>query len=520
MTIRHLNADSSFLLIFSPVAQPTPSDLLSVNGAFSVLIDPWLIGSSIVNAKWFAITHRIIPSSIKHLSEIGEPDVVLISQNKPDHCHKETLLQLSPEGKTVFAAEPGAAKAIKSWNHFDPTRVHALAKHDAKARFGNTLRVRIPELGPDGLPGELNIAFIPARNYVTGLHNAFGITYQAPTRVKTLAPVVTIDLPKGDLSSPLTPVSIPATSPQSNRSISSPHSHTSNDTSYARPTTAPDNSSQRTHRPQLPRSHNTKSSELLGAIERSSILPSQAAVVAGNLQYNDFDDTVNRNDFAVTLPTPPASPPSSSCYTPSPRPSDTSDAPTNASIGTPYSAFLPHSPSLADLQSRYSRAPAVHPARPKAISVLYTPHGIPLADLQPYIKSHLVKLPGALPLTCLLHSFDYASNPWWFGGNIMMGVDSGMEIARALMARCWISAHDEVKDDQGVAVKLLKCDRHNADSVKAKLAQLDDSWRCNVKSLDVGAEICLTAELSTRRKSSGLGFGVSVEQLGMHQAIT
>ena len=102
----------------------------------------------------------------------------------------------------------------------------------------------------------------------------------------------------------------------------------------------------------------------------------------------------------------------------------------------------------------------------------------------------------------------------------MMGVDSGLEIARALMARCWISAHDEVKDDRGVAVKLLKCDRNSAEMVQAKLAQLDDSWHCDVESLDVGAELCLTAERGTKKQWNGFGLGVPVEQLGPYQPLT
>lgn len=98
-----------------------------------------------------------------------------------------------------------------------------------------------------------------------------------------------------------------------------------------------------------------------------------------------------------------------------------------------------------------------------------------------------------------------------------MGVDSGMDIARALMARCWISAHDEVKDDRGVAVKLLKCDRNSAEMVQAKLAQVDDTWQCNVKSLDVGAEICLTAGTGSKKKYDGLGLEVPISQPDPYQ---
>src|SRR5207248_5725133 len=102
-----------------------------------------------------------------------------------------------------------------------------------------------------------------------------------------------------------------------------------------------------------------------------------------------------------------------------------------------------------------SSEPAVTPGRLRPVSVLFTPHGLPFSpDLLPYTQNHLVKL-GALPLTLLLHSFDHAQNPWYLGGNIMMGSTGGVEIARGLMARCWLSAHDEAKDDRGLAVAKL-----------------------------------------------------------------
>ncbi|KAK5945959.1 hypothetical protein PMZ80_000098 [Knufia obscura] len=534
--VRHLNADSSFLLIFSPKEEPTSDDLLSVNGAFTVLIDPWLVGPSIVNAKWFAVTRRVVPSAISHLSEIEEPDVVLVSQNKPDHCHKQTLLQLRPEGKSLIAAEPGAAKAIKTWNHFDPNRVTALTKYDAKARFGNTLRLRIPPLGPDGLPGELNIAFIPARNYVTGLHNAYGITYQPPTRVKVLAPVTTIDLPRQNFSMPFTPVSLPAQSPQPMLSPAfarpaSSYVRTSPELPRARPTTAPDN-----HRlagnytPRLSQPSTTRPPEFSAPLDHTNTGSSErdakqsqtgrasTAVPVPEVNF-DTDALINTTDFTTTLPTPPLSASvSSSAYSgPSSDISDDSPIPQTASTNTSFSSSpaLPYSPSLPQLKSRYSRAPTIHPARPTAISCLYSPHGIPLSDLKPYIQHHLVPLPGALPLTCLFHSFDYASNPWWFGGNIMMGVDGGMEIARALMARCWVSAHDEVKDDRGVAVRFLRCERIGEGVVRRKIeeaeAEGEGRWECDVRALDVGEEVRLGASGERRRAGDGgVGLGLGL----------
>lgn len=96
----------------------------------------------------------------------------------------------------------------------------------------------------------------------------------------------------------------------------------------------------------------------------------------------------------------------------------------------------------------------------------------------------------------------------------MMGADGGLEIAKALMARCWISAHDEVKRDRGVAVKLLNCDRNSAELVTNKIRQAEGSWKCDVRSLDAGAEVRLRADGEQRKKStySGVGLGVDIGQ--------
>ncbi|KAL2428434.1 hypothetical protein ABEF91_008576 [Exophiala dermatitidis] len=350
LTVKHLNADSTFLLTFNEAHENASTT------TFTVLIDPWLTGPSIITAPWFAKTTHRFPSAIQHLSELPrEPDVVIISQNKPDHCHRETLLQLPAKTKTIIAAEPGAAITIRGWKHFDPGRVVAVQKYDPRTNnqthnniksrslspslspspspspstsvststSTTILRLPIPPLSPQGSPGELTIAFIPAKSYFTGLHNAWGITYQPPV------------------------------------------------------------------------------------------------------------------------------------------------SPSN------------HNPS-------------------NVMSIIYSPHGLPLSDLQPYIQNHLARLPGALPLTILFHSFDHAQNPWYLGGNIMAGVQGGAEIARALMAQCWISAHDEPKVDSGISVKRLRVKRGSMDQAIMSLCQgqtgerlKKNGWVCDVRSLGVGEEITL-----------------------------
>ena len=494
LTVKHLNADASFLLIFSPEAQPSASDLRSVNGAYSILVDPWLTGKSVVAKEWFACTAHNIPPCIQHLSEIDEPDVVVVSQNKPDHCHGETLRQLRPEGKTIIAAEPRAAKAIKKWKHFDPHRVIGLPRYNPKERF-SSLRLSLSPRSPSGQPGEVVISFIPAKNYASGLHNAIGITYQPPTLVKTLAPVSTVDLPRRTpyFHMPLSPASLPPRSPPPPLSPGQ------------RLSAATLNGDVRLSVAERPKSSGLDASRLRLRSSRtgsSDFLLSQQVAVGHSPALSSDDDrplpafwpihaTPNQKadvpviheppaeatPFPFALPTPPASPKSSpsismSCH----------HAPSSSSVSQ-------HS-AVASLGS------FVTPGRPRPVSVLFAPHGLPFSpDLLPYTQNHLVKL-GALPLTLLLHSFDHAQNPWYLGGNIMAGCDGGVQIARGLMARHWVSAHDEAKDDRGLAVAKLVTTRTTPEEVRRKLREGPEGellqkrgWTCDVRNLGVGAEM-------------------------------
>jgi hypothetical protein len=101
----------------------------------------------------------------------------------------------------------------------------------------------------------------------------------------------------------------------------------------------------------------------------------------------------------------------------------------------------------------------------------------------------------------------------------MAGAAGGAKIARALMARSWISAHDEQKDDQGVSVKQLKIRRAEAEEVRKTLWDGDDGswlrqkgWICDVRSLDVGKEMTIgqTRDLLSgiKRESRLLKFDV------------
>jgi hypothetical protein len=543
VTVRHLNADSSFLLLFSPEPKSPVPGPASAEHTLTVLIDPWLTGPSIVTAPWFAKTERKIPSAILHLSELPtQPDVVIVSQGKPDHCHRETLLQLPRDGKTVIAAEPGAAKMIKSWNHFDASKVRALPKYESRGGSGRLMRLAIPALSPHGSAGELTIAFVPAKRYITRLHNAIGITFQAPTSTKSVAPVATVELPKTTryFHIPRSPVTLPPSSPQLPMSPLEPRS-----TSFDEPVrqagskhSAPTRTVR--HRPQLSRSSNTASSEFLSAVaqpviriepteaEKEDTIVNHVVTLSDGPRALDSPFEFHRGPVSTSFVNGPPTPPESPAAT--------------TAIGSPWSfdglssqVFSPrdsafhqrrismgpsHQRSLSSVSSLPNLITPLTPARPRAISIIYSPHGIPLGDLQPYIQHHLARLSGALPLTLLFHSFDHAQNPWYLGGNIMAGVSGGAEIARALMARCWISAHDEEKLDQGLSVKQLRVKRVSADEVRKHLWEGEEGdwlkkrgWTCDVRQLDVGKDMYigpqrdLCSGMEGKRESRLLKFG-------------
>jgi hypothetical protein len=195
LTVKHLNSDASFLLTFRPLLPFPPSE--RDTNAFTILLDPWLSGPSLVLHPKFSISRHKIPSCVTSLAELPEPDVVLVSQEKSDHCHKETLSQLPPrEGKTIILAEPAAAKIIKGWKHFEGEKLRVLSKWD-EHKPETVHRIPIPPLGPEGDPGEVTICFLPQKGDYTGLHGAIGITYRQPSFTKpfTSQPITPPDTP-------------------------------------------------------------------------------------------------------------------------------------------------------------------------------------------------------------------------------------------------------------------------------------------------------------------------------------
>lgn len=393
LTVKHLNGDTTFLLTFSPTDQqpltPPLPGYHQAPGTFTILIDPWLSGPTLMWHPKFLLSKHTTPSSIDHLSQIPEPNVVLISQAKSDHCHEATLRQLDPTSPiTTILAEPAAAKKIRGMKHFHPSMVHSLRSYSER-KPDSVIRFFIPPPTPGGTPGEATISFIPAKMDVAGLHNAIGITYRPPTSEQTAA-------------RPFTPVS-----------------------------------------------------------------------------FNTYSSKAQNEYPSASLPmTPPDSPhPSSDSFANSPpissQPSNTFSLPR-------------HSGTLSSVSSFSSQTRNHQPAE-KALSLIYSPHGVDYSLIRSYASSHLVKS-AALPLTLLLHSFDRVNNPWWMGGNVAAGLPGGVEIARNLMAKCWISAHDEDKDNTGISVAKVTVRKYNLPEVAEMVG-----GATKVGNLGVGEEVLLKA---------------------------
>ncbi|KAL8860449.1 MAG: hypothetical protein Q9178_003108 [Gyalolechia marmorata] len=428
LKIKQLNGDTTFLLTFSPADQrPSLNRYGHPPGTFSVLVDPWLSGPSSMWHPKFLLSKHTVPSCISSLSEIPEPNVVLVSQDKPDHCHEPTLRQLNPASTlTNVLAIPAAARKIRGMKHFHPSRVHALPTYSRKDE-DSIVRFYIPPLTLGGTSGEATIAYIPAKMDVSGLHNAIGITYRPPTAAPFLAQPS------------------PPSSTYSNFSSPNPQQYQLDNM----PPTPPDTPNQR------PRS--------LSASTNPSTLSMTSAI----------SPAISQTSSASTAPTS-----SHSLHAHSP------------SFHSPSFHTHTHTHSTSSTNSNF------HPRPAKTLSVIYSPHGLAYSPyLSQYATTHLVSH-AALPLTTLIHGFDRVENPWYMGGNVNAGLPGGVEIAKNLMARCWIGAHDEDKENSGVSVLKIRMRKYSLREVREFVRK---EWSggggggggCEVRALDCGEELVM-----------------------------
>ncbi|KAK0119009.1 hypothetical protein ONS96_012080 [Cadophora gregata f. sp. sojae] len=199
LTVKHLNSDASFLLTFQPVPSfpPPPGQTPTT---FTVVLDPWLAGPSKFLHSKFSISRHKAESCISSLNQLSEIDLVVISQDKSDHCHKETLTQLPRSGgKTLILAEPSAAKVIRSWKHFAPEKVITLPKFEdpRSGKPSNIYRIPIPSTSSNGRSGEVTVTCLAQKPDITRVHTAIGITYRPPHNIE----------PSFEMTPPATPKS-------------------------------------------------------------------------------------------------------------------------------------------------------------------------------------------------------------------------------------------------------------------------------------------------------------------------
>ncbi|KAK6515002.1 hypothetical protein TWF506_007357 [Arthrobotrys conoides] len=217
ITLRHITADSTWLITLTSPHNP-PS-----HAPFNILVDPWIVGPSEVWHPKFAQNHHTTPSSIQSLTELDpQPDILLISQTKSDHCNEATCRQLSKDGGLQIYTVPGADSLVKSWKHFNPENVHRLRPFTSR-KNGRVSRIPIYKNSVPSKPKDesstssktnkdeedytfetdpsiaaiVELAFLPALKpwEIPSIHIGLGITY-TPTQDRTLPP-----------SPPLTPPS-------------------------------------------------------------------------------------------------------------------------------------------------------------------------------------------------------------------------------------------------------------------------------------------------------------------------
>ncbi|KAK2807282.1 hypothetical protein FQN50_005435 [Emmonsiellopsis sp. PD_5] len=495
LAVKHLNADTTFLLTLSPNGDDisTEEKIRNPNStiSFTILIDPWLTGRTVIGHRWFATSEHSVQPCISHLSELDwEPDLVIVSQSKPDHCHEPTLRQLPRDSpKTKILAEPKAAKTIRKFGYFRKTKVVAIPEYSTR-NSDSILRFNIDPLTENGEVGEVTVVLIPERD-TTGLHNAIGITYRAPTASSNCTTLSPDDLPlrnnstKGEIQ--------PTRGLLEKRKDTGQHTPSISISAQASP---------------FPTS-NTSPNFRSNLISKLALSPRPR--IAGQNQHK----TAARESQLLSLPQSPAASTPTTPLFPAASPTSVNNkqatiTPALSSSASDLTLQEPAIPTASTPQappreittvSNLAPPKQVPPARQvhsTPISILYTPHGIRSTSLDKYASNHLHIRPlttGTTPtstprLTLLIHSFDRVQNPWYLGGNIIAGANGGgVALAKKLRPKCWIGAHDEDKINGGISVKLLKTEKELVEDIRKMVAEV--GVECDVRDLGVGEEIIL-----------------------------
>ncbi|KAI4144387.1 MAG: hypothetical protein LQ340_006666 [Diploschistes diacapsis] len=536
--------DTTFLATFSS-PDPALTQYQKKLSQVTILIDPWIKGSSTIFHRFLAQSKRTVPASIRHLSEIQPaPQIILVSQDKPDHCNEETLKQLPQDlPGVVIIAQASAAKKIKGWKYFDERKIWSFKDYSPK-RSNALYDLQVP-FDPNAKTvvelGQLTLAFMAPKLDITGVHNAIGITYRSPVFTNTdesqfgsgvllnpilnppthfpallptppdspdgMAPVMFEDVPYSPQlphppypynredapSPPLSSYQAPPISDEtefhalkSQKSASSVRDVCNRVTRIMTKSTPDLRGAARFHR-----KSKTSTSTSTQAASRDSgqtgpwiTHPSAARspytasrnhhpLENGQIQSNN----VSAFNFGQLTPITPIHTSFSTCHHSSSQSSSNRDPSSPMSISPPVPR--PQTTQTGDSRNHH-----------RTVSVLYSPHGVQCSTVLPWAQSHLVRH-CALPLTLLLHPLTRIQNVWILGGNIQTGWRGGLEIAQNLMARCWIAAHDEVKEDSGALVKTVKREEAKREALEKILGGGGPSYAkkkrgCEVVDLGVG----------------------------------
>ncbi|KAM0710330.1 hypothetical protein Q7P35_002692 [Cladosporium inversicolor] len=186
LTIQHLNTDCTFLLAFSPAYNRKGEEHHphKFPGAFTILVDPWLSGGSSILHPTFQYTKHTDKPHITSLADLQQPiDLIIISQDKPDHCHRETLTSLPKHKHVNILATRAAAKKIKSWSFFDESHIHTIPPYNPHDKKETLITIALPAYTSTSSPGELTIAHLPTKHDLARVHDAIAITYRPPATI-------------------------------------------------------------------------------------------------------------------------------------------------------------------------------------------------------------------------------------------------------------------------------------------------------------------------------------------------
>lgn len=199
INLRHLTADSTWLLTLNSPQNPP------AHPPFTILLDPWLDGPSPVWHPKFSVQSHTIPAAISSLHDLDEtPNIVIISQDKSDHCNEGTCRQLPRSGVRVYAV-PGADKTVRSWKWFQKEEVITLKAWNSR-KNGRVEKIPIYGKGRSGrnrgvqwdnstsyeedeVVAMVELTYLPALKpwEIPVLHAAVGITYTPIVSDPTLA---------------------------------------------------------------------------------------------------------------------------------------------------------------------------------------------------------------------------------------------------------------------------------------------------------------------------------------------